>query len=174
MKSLCLTIALFVSMISAYAQKGNFQIGLAGEMAMPVGHFDNDFNTGFGGSVKALYGIGNKSQLTLTTGYDRFKAKGELSMFNSTVNIIPFLAGYRLATKGFYVEPQVGYGLYTFKVNFNGESPSETDGAFTYALGIGYTIHGIDCGVRYQAGRKDSDDISMIGLHIGYNISFRK
>ncbi len=177
MKKLILFLFFFAVIVTvATAQKGNNQIGIAAEMGLPIGHFDNDFNTGFGGSVKGLYGMGKAGQLTFTTGYTYYKAKGELAdFFHASSAIIPFLAGYRLNKSGFYAEPQIGFGLYRAQIKGYSEGKSsETDGAFTYAIGIGFVTHGIDAGVRYQGSKKGSDDITIIGIHIGYTFSFRK
>jgi hypothetical protein len=178
MKKSILFTLLFVSfIITSYAQKGNNQVGIAGEIGFPAGHFDNDFNTGFGGSLKGLWGIGKNDQLTFTTGYTYYKAKGQLTTFfpKAYSSIIPFLAGYRFNKSGFYAEPQIGFGLYRLKIgDYYGGKNSETDGAFTYGIGVGFVSHGIDAGVRYQEAKKGSDDITIIGVHIGYNISFRK
>jgi len=171
-KTIVLFTCVTIISCSTIAQKGNNQLGIGAEMAMPFGQFDNDFNTGFGGYLKGLFGIGKISQLTLTTGYSRHKAKGQLSWFHVSSHIIPFLAGYRISTKGFFVEPQLGYGLYYAEIkDYN---MSETDGAFTYAIGAGYVFHGLEAGVKYRGGKSGSDDVSVFAVHLGYNISFHR
>src|SRR3546814_15180377 len=62
-----------------------------------------------GGSIKALYGVDDVNQITLTAGYDTFKATHELLgvNINYSQDLIPILAGYRLRFPSLYVEPQV-------------------------------------------------------------------
>ena len=169
-KTIVLLACIIVNSFAAPAQKANNQIGIGAEIAMPSGQFDNDFNSGFGGYLKGLFGIGKMSQLTFTTGYNYHKAKGELSWYHASSFIIPFLAGYRLSAKGFFVEPQVGYGLYYAQIkDYN---MSETDGAFTYAIGAGYKFHGLEAGIKYRGGKSGSDDVSVVAIHLGYNFSF--
>jgi len=175
MKSIIVIVALlFIVAISVNAQKGNNQIGIAAQMGLPTGHFESNFKTGYGGSLKGLWGIGKTGQLTFTTGYTSFKSKGDLYHNFGASSIIPFLAGYRLQKNNFYVEPQVGYGLYILKIKVFGQKMSESDGAFTYAIGIGYAKNGFDLGVRYQGANKGSNDITIVGIRLGYNISFKK
>lgn len=176
-KSILILISLLFIITICKAQKGNTQLSIAGEIGFPIGHYDNDFNTGYGGSVKGLFGIGKSGQAIFTTGYSYYKAKGNLTTFfhNAYSSIIPFLAGYRFNKSGFYAEPQLGFGLYRLQIGdyYNGKN-SETDGAFTYAFGIGFVSHGIDAGVRYQGAKSGSDDITIIGIHVGYTISLKK
>jgi len=176
MKKILLVTAIFTSFISvAQSQRGRNQIGFASDIGLPMGHFDNDFNTGYGGSLKGLWGVAKSGQVTFTTGYTRYESKGELSNYHGSSGIIPFLAGYRLIKGGFYTEPQIGYGLYRLTLkDYTGEKLSETNGAFTYAIGVGFTTHGIDLGIRYQGAKKGSDDLTLVGIHVGYILSFKK
>jgi hypothetical protein len=82
------------------------------------------------------------------------------------MNIIPVLLGYRHNFNGLYVEPQAGYGSYAVKTSLGDAS----DGAFTWAVGVGYAKNGVDIGARYQSGQKDGS-ISLIGIHLGYNFT---
>jgi hypothetical protein len=170
-KLLLFASLLFAALFTVKAQKGNNQISVAAEVGIPTGDFNTGFKTGFGGSAKWLYGIGNTGQLTLTSGYTEFKAKDNTDEMGVSIGIIPILAGYRLSMHGLYVEPQLGYGVYRAKVKYQGVTLSSSSGAFTYAAGIGYAKDKIDIGVRYQAGRKDGDNIGLVGIHIGYNFS---
>jgi Outer membrane protein beta-barrel domain len=172
MKKLFLSAALlFAALFSVKAQRGNNQICVAAEVGIPTGDFNTGFKTGFGGSVKGLFGFGNTGQFTLTTGYSEYKAKESTSEMSASIGIIPILAGYRLSMNGLYVEPQAGYGIYSAKIKYQGESASSSSGAFTYAAGIGYAKNKIDIGVRYQGATEDGDNIGLVGIHIGYNFS---
>ena len=163
-------ILLFASVVMlstlVKAQQGKNQIGIAAEAALPIGDFADGYKTGVGGSLKGLYGVGESGQITFTTGYTAFKVKNS----EDTYSIIPLLAGYRHNfTGGVYVEPQLGYGIYRYHSDFLDET--ESDGAFTYAIGVGFAASGFDAGIRYQGASKDGSNISFIGVRVGYNFT---
>src|SRR5687768_491692 len=116
MKKIILVFACVVALSTVKAQQGNNQIGIAAQVGLPMGDFGDGFKTGIGGSVKGLLGVGQAGQVTFTTGYTSFSAKDEmvdgLGADKVKTSIIPLLAGYRHNFSGFYVEPQVGYGIY--------------------------------------------------------------
>lgn len=165
-------ILLFVSVITlsaVQAQQGKNQIGIAAEAGLPIGDFGDGFKTGIGGALKGLFGIGQSGQITFTTGYMSFKQK---DFDNNSATIIPLLAGYRHNfTGGVYVEPQLGYGIYGSKVEILGEDRTDSEGAFTYAIGVGFAASGFDAGVRYQGASKDGSNTSFIGVRVGYNFT---
>lgn len=170
----CLGLASF---IGANAQKGHNQIGIGPEVAIPVGDFGDGFKTGFGGSVKGMLGVGTAGQVTLTSGFTSFKAKGLESGEKFNASIIPILLGYRHNFNGFYVEPQAGYGIYGSKVSGmgNGFDGSNSTGAFTWAAGVGYAMQqGVDIAARYQSGHKDGSSTGIVGFTVRYNISLGK
>jgi len=157
------------SFIGVNAQKGNNQVGVAFDLGIPTGDFGDGFKTGFGGQIRGLLGVGTAGQVSLTTGYSSFKEKEETGM-DEKFSILPVLVGYRHNFSGFYVEPQVGYGSYGAKATVLGTESKSSEGAFTWAAGIGYAKNGIDLGARYQSGQKDGS-ISLIGIHLGYNFT---
>ncbi len=175
MKTLLLSFTLLLTaFFNAEAQKGNNQISVAAEVGLPTGDFSDGVKTGFGGSVKGLFGVAKTGHLTFTTGYSEYKAKESLDGMGFSIGIIPLLAGYRLSMNGLYVEPQAGYGIYSAKVKYEGDRISSSNGVFTYALGVGYAKNKIDMGVRYQAGTEDGETIGLVGIHVGYNFSLGK
>jgi hypothetical protein len=175
MKKITLAVVLLAaSFIGAKAQSGHNQIGIGADVAIPTGDFGDAYKTGFGGSVKGLFGIGSAGQITLTTGYTSFKAKGSTSDIDVKASIIPILAGYRHNFNGFYVEPEIGYGIYGSKVSGmgSGYDGSSSDGAFTWAAGIGYAMaQGLDLGARYQSASKDGSTTSLIGFSVRWNFT---
>src|SRR5215216_3257162 len=76
MKKIILVFACIVSLSSVKAQQGTNQIGVAADLGLPMGDFGDAFKTGFGGQVRGLFGVGTAGQITFTTGYSSFKAKG--------------------------------------------------------------------------------------------------
>lgn len=175
MKKILFVATLVVaSFIGANAQSGKNQIGIGPEVNIPTGDFGDGFKTGFGGSIKGMLGVGTAGQVTLTTGYTTFKGKNVPSGADFNYHIIPILAGYRQNFSGFYVEPQVGYGIYGSKISGfgSGLDGSSSDGAFTWAAGIGYAMEqGLDIGARYQSGHKNGSSIPLIGISVRWNFS---
>jgi hypothetical protein len=158
---------------SGFAQKGNNQVGAGADVSFPAGDFGEAFKAGVGLYVKGMYGIGEAGQITFTTGYSSFKAKGSTSDFKMTTGIIPLLAGYRHHFNGFFAEPQIGYGIYRIKVKgddvFEG---SDSEGAFTWAATAGYIFNkNIEVSARYQSGSKEGGSMGLFGLRVGYNFT---
>ena len=154
------------SFIGAQAQSGNNQVGIAFDLGIPTGDLGDAVKTGFGGQVRGLLGVGTAGQVSLTVGYSSFKEKEE-SGSDFKMTILPILAGYRHNFNGIYVEPQVGYGSYGAKATILGSEVSDSEGAFTWAAGIGYAKKNIEIGGRYQSGEKDGS-LSQFLIHVGY------
>ena len=176
MKKLVLAFSIAAFTLAANAQTGKNQIGVGADLGIPIGDFVDAFKTGFGGYAKGLFGIGQAGQITFTTGYSAFKAKGSTSEESITANIIPLMAGYRHNFSGFYAEPQVGYNIFGAKMKSQGESASDSKGGFGWAVGFGYVVSDFDLGVRYQGGKpgdsgEGSSDWSFVGIRVGYNFS---
>jgi hypothetical protein len=176
MKKVFLAICIASISVTGYAQSGTTKIGVGADLAIPVGDFGDLAKTGFGGYAKGLFGIGEAGQITFTTGYSSFKAKGSNSEESATLNIIPLLAGYRQNFSGFYAEPQIGYNIFGLKYKGGGQSASDSEGGFAWAVGFGYVVKNVDLGVRYQGGKPSgggdgSSDWSFVGIHVGYNFS---
>jgi hypothetical protein len=176
MKKVFLTIFGIVAIAAAsLAQKGNNQITPAVEIALPTGDAGDATSIGLGVTVKGLYGVGEAGQVTFTTGYLVAGAKKEFKdllgadKINSTM--IPLLAGYRHHFKGFYAEPQVGYGIYGAKIKGGDYDSSDSEGAFTWAAGIGYIYNNFEVGARYQSMHKDGESSGFVGFRVGYNFS---
>jgi opacity protein-like surface antigen len=173
MKKLFLLFSLFVVItINTNAQSGNNQLGIGLDLGIPIGDDSEALKLGIGGQLKGLFGVGTAGQITFTTGYMRFGVKDLPDDFDMSTSIIPLLAGYRHNFSGFYVEPQLGYGIYGLKMKGGGFDESDSEGAFTYAVGLGYAMtSGLDIGARYQGASKDGSSTSLIGIKLGYNFS---
>ena len=72
MKKLLLIFAIMISAFPSFSQKGHNQLGIGADIAFPTGDFKDEVNTGFGGYVKGLLGVGTNGQVTFTTGYTSF------------------------------------------------------------------------------------------------------
>jgi hypothetical protein len=172
-----LATALFTSV--SFSQKGNNQIGVGADISFPIGDFGDAFKTGFGGYVKGMYGVGTAGQVTLTTGYSSFKAKGSNDILKMTINVLPVLAGYRHYFSGLFAEPQIGYGNYTAKIKGEDEDleidGKDSEGSFTWAIGGGYVFNEkLEVSVRYQSANRNDSNLGLFGLRVGYNFSLRK
>ena len=173
MKKVLLVLVSAVGLTAAsYAQKGTTQIGVAAEVGLPMSDFGDAAKTGFGASVRGLFGIGTAGQISFTTGYTTYGAKDLPDGMSAHFNVIPLLAGYRHNFSGFFVEPQLGYGIYGAKVSVDGQgSASDSNGGFTWAVGAGYAKNNFEGGVRYQSASVQGSTMSLVGIHIGYNFS---
>ena len=157
----------------SFAQKGKSYLGVGGDLSLPTAEFGTYFKTGVGGYVKAMLGVGNSGAVTFTTGYSSFKEAGDFEDFTATQGVVPMLIGYRHNFNGFFVEPQIGYGIYPYKETSQefGFS-SESGGAFTWAAGVGYVFNNkIEVSARYQTGGQEGVNVGMFGLRVGYNFS---
>ena len=158
---------------SSFAQKGKNQLGFGADLSLPTSDFGNYFKTGAGGYVKGMLGVGKAGQVTVTTGYSSFKEAGDWEDFTTTVTIVPLLFGYRHNFNGFFVEPQLGYGIYGAKVtDFQEGFYTESGGAFTWAAGVGYIFNNqVEVSARYQSGGQQGTNFNLFGLRLGYNFS---
>lgn len=174
MKKVFLAICIVTVSTFSYAQKGNNQIGVGADVALPMGDFGDLAKFGFGGYAKFLYGIGEAGQITLTSGYTTYQSKtivkDAFGADKVSYSIIPALAGYRHNFSGFYAEPQVGYASIGSKIKGGPLDGSGSNGAFTWAVGFGYAKNGFEAGLRYQS-TEDNGSIAIAALHIGYNFS---
>ncbi len=172
MKKIILFFVSILTISTLQAQQGKNQIGIAAEAGLPIGDFADSYKTGIGGALKGLFGVGSSGQVTFTTGYMSFKGEESTDDFKYTATIIPLLAGYRHNfAGGLYIEPQLGYGIYGSKVEILDEDETDSEGALTYAIGIGFAASGFDAGVRYQGASKDGSNTSLIGVRVGYNFT---
>jgi hypothetical protein len=164
-----LFLFLCVSLIG-FAQQGKNQLSFGPEINIPAGNFADAYKMGFGGTIKGLYGIGSSGQLTLMLGYSSFKGKsgssGGYSYSDQTLNIIPYLLGYRQNLKSIYIEPEVGFATYATKIS----SFKETETRLTYALALGYALQHFDLGLRYQS----HVGMSLLAVRLAYVLAFEK
>jgi hypothetical protein len=157
------------------AQNGSNHIGIGATLGIPTGEFGDAAKVGFGGYIRGMIGVGTAGEVLLTTGYTSYGVKDLPSEIKASFFIIPILIGYRHNLNGFYLEPQLGIGMYGARASYNGDSDSDSKSAFTWSAGVGYRVNSFDIGLRYQSGKvKDADNpISIVGINIGFNIPFK-
>jgi opacity protein-like surface antigen len=175
MKKNLLSLVCFIFSFVTQAQQGSNHIGIGGTLGIPTGDFSDAVKVGYGGYVRGMVGVGNAGEATLTTGITSYRLKGLPPDVTAYYTIIPILIGYRHNLTGFYLEPQLGIGIYGAKATYSGQSNSDSKSAFTWAAGLGYQFSGIDIGLRYQSGKiKDAGSpFSIVGINVGYNIPLR-
>jgi len=179
MKKFFIIAAFSLLALSTYAQRGVNYLGLAFEAGLPTGDFSDAANVGVGGSLKALLGVGNSGdgQISFTTGYTSFKVKGFLGpSIKANYSIVPILLGYRHTFSGFFLEPKLGAGVYGLRGSVMGETESDSDAGFTWAMCTGWANkQGLEIGLRYQSGKlADADSpFSLFGVHVGYNFRLK-
>jgi hypothetical protein len=170
-KSFVVLLAILIS-AGAMAQKGKNYVGGGADLSLPLGVFADDFNKGVGFYVKGLLGVGQSGAVTFTTGYTALKEIADFDETSTKAGIVPLLVGYRHNFNGFFVEPQLGYGLYPYKHSSWEGFYTETGNAFTWALGAGYMFNNkIEVSARYQSGTSTGTTIGIFGLRLGYNFS---
>ncbi|RZJ25413.1 MAG: hypothetical protein EOO48_13690 [Flavobacterium sp.] len=179
MKKVLLLLVVLTMSLAGFSQKGKNAVGIGAEVGIPIGDFSSLCGVGVGGYFKALYGVGSAGQMTFTTGYSVFKVKEEIRVASGVdkvnVRITPLLLGYRQNFSGFYLEPQLGYGLLSAKATLGSVSATESDGAFTYGTAFGAALqNGLDIGASYRSMSKDGSSTSWISINIGYNFSLRR
>lgn len=173
-----LALLLMVTIVvgAVQAQKGANAVKVSAEAGFPL----KDFNPGAGGQVAFLYGIGRWGQIGLTTGFTTFTSNKTLvgGDFDPTrLTTIPVLLGYRHHFKGFYLEPQAGYGALNGRIDIGGDWARPSVGAFYWSAGAGYAHKSLDVGMRFQsahgtegrdAGTWHDKTFQFIGLHAGF------
>ncbi len=159
-----------------YAQKGLHKVvGVAAEVALPLGDFGNAYGVGLGATGKAFYGVTEKGAITGTLGYLRFGMKEDSNTMSGSMGMIPIMFGYRHDFGGLYAEPQIGIMMLKSKVKFDdmglglaGMSGTHSTSKVSLGLGGGYVFGDWDLAARFQL----VDNLNFIGVRIGYNFSF--
>lgn len=173
MRKTILATFVFFQCLSVNAQKGENILSLGGDIAIPTGDFGKGFNIGPGFRLKMLFGVTEFGYITATSGINFFGAKkdqlGPLEAAN--MRIIPILVGYRHTFSGFFLEPQLGFGIYGATVKYMGMTESGSSNAFTWAAGFGYMGKNVEVGLRYQSGEKDGQSFPLFGANVSYAFS---
>lgn len=184
MKLTKITMAVCIIALTAgttMAQSGRLSIGV--EFAQPLGDLGDNASTGFGGSLRYEFPMGDKLGITLTAGYITFGGKdidfGGQTFEGPSMNLIPVQAGLKFYFKeqqaGLYIMGEIGAHMASFG-EVNGESP---DGhtSMSYAPAIGFHMAKIDIGLRYQffslegvddAGETSTQTEGYVGLRAAF------
>ena len=165
MKRIYLFLGIFTILtLAGHAQTGHNQVSIGPEADIPVGTFGNAYKTGFGGTIKGLYGVGKTGQVTLTTGYSSFSGKDIYS--GQTFGILPILLGYRANLTGLYIEPFLGMARYATKAG----TYTFNETRFTYGGGIGFAMKALDLGARLQSHQ----GATLVAIRLAYAFNLAK
>ncbi|SOD13379.1 outer membrane beta-barrel protein [Pedobacter xixiisoli] len=175
-KILLFTVSVFTFSM-ANAQKGTNGIQIGARAAIPTEKLNKIANTGFGGSLKGMYGIGSKSsphQVTLEAGYNRFSLKDLPAGASGSYSAIPLYTGYRYLFGKVIFDTQVGFSINRIAgESAAGIKASDSQTAFGWAAGVGYLINKVEVGVKYHSSHSDNDtySIKFVGFRVGYNFA---
>lgn len=173
MKKICLIVATLIAFQTyIHAQKGVNKLTLAADIGVPMGDFGELANVGAGVMGKFLFGVSESGQISATTGVTLHGSKMDFmgQDIKLTMRVIPILGGYRHNFNGLFIEPQAGVGIFGATAKYQGQSDSDSDNGFAWAVGFGYAKNNIEAGLRYQSF-ENNGSLSVVGIHIGYNFS---
>ena len=163
------------------AQSGRLSIGL--EVAQPLGDFGDGSGTGFGGSLRYEFPMGDKLGLTITAGWMTFGGEDieysfggyDTTIAGPSISMIPVQAGLKFYFKeqqaGLYLMGEIGAHSLSFG-EVNGVSMDGHTG-LSYAPAIGFHMKKIDIGLRYQffdfaGGESEGSTEGYVGLRAAF------
>ena len=103
--------------------KGLFLIGLAFDVAFPLGDLGDFYSTGFSAHAMVAYMIARSILLNLSVGYVSFSEKESIENFDQSFSWIPILLGLNYVfNPGQNFRPFIGlaFGLYLLRSSFSG------------------------------------------------------
>jgi hypothetical protein len=140
------SLLLFSSLI--FAQNGSKSLQISGEAIIPA----LQEATGFGLSLKGLYGITQTGQLTLSGRFSKYKLKNIDGAKEAIVRLVPFLVGYKQNIRQFFIEPKVGMGELGGKLFLSGGDYSRPSvWAIFGGLEAGLNLKRISLGINFLA-----------------------
>lgn len=168
MKKILLTIAAITCISLASFSQGRFSVG--GELALPVGDWDEFLGLGFGGSVRYESAINDNINWMGTAGFLSFGEKDDSGV---TVTMIPVFGGVKYyfteSFGGFYGGAELGVSFNKIKVDLGSlGSGEESSTDFGFAPQVGYHLGSIDISARYLIISVDGEDANSLGFRIAY------
>ena len=157
-----LIVGLVAVCISHYSQAQSGRLSVGFEIAQPSGDFADFAGTGYGGSLRYEFPMGDRLGLGLTAGYLTFGGEDE----GPDWVMIPVQA----FLKFYFSENQGGlYGFADVGVHNTSIDVEGVDGTtnFSYAPGIGFHMDKLDFGFRWQFVDEETT-FSYLGLRIAF------
>mgnify|MGYP003411599368 CR=1 FL=1 len=165
-------LILFTAAANAQEVKNQFAFGP--EIAFPTGYFGRSYSVGVGSNLRLLLAVNKTGQVGITSGYTSFSAKGSTDQIGAKYAVIPVLLGYRhFVNTTFCLEPQAGIGFYNLRVRYLGIKESNTETAFTWAMGAGFYANGFELGVRFQSGLTEAVKANQVVLRLNYHLNLK-
>lgn len=169
------SIVLFFFATTSFAQQVKNQFAFGPEIAFPTGYFGRSYNVGVGSNLRLLLAVNKTGQVGITSGYTSFSAKGSTDQVGARYAVIPVLFGYRhFVNPAFCLEPQAGIGFYNLRVRYMGIKESNTETAFTWAMGAGFYANGFELGLRFQGGLTQEIKANQVVLRFNYHLDLKK
>jgi hypothetical protein len=145
-KTTCIFFLCLFSFSGLRAQRSVIEIGP--EINLPAGNSTNVSSIGWGGYLKAAWGLSTKFSLTASGGVVSFLGKRIYGPRTQTLSYVPIKAGLKYYTdEQFYIEGQLGAAI-----GLNGTKKT----SFAWSPGIGTVIKSrksnnqLDLGLRYE------------------------
>lgn len=116
--------------------------------------------------LRLQHDLGERTSLTLTTGYYGFIGKPEIAGVKIGSDLIPLKAGAKFFFGNtFYVQPEVGISFST-KENYGNP--------FTWAPSLGYANNKWDFALRYEGFEYENSSAGMVALRVAYAFKVTK
>lgn len=169
MKKVFLFVAVLCT-LAGQAQKEANRLVIAADLDVPAGQFADAVRFGGGPLAKLLFGVSPEGDVTATTGISLYEVNhdGFPDGWKASYSIVPFLLGYRHHFSGLFLEPQIGVGIYGYRVRYQGPANTISESLFTWAVGLGYARDKIELALRYQSGEKQGESLGEVAVHVGY------
>lgn len=154
---LFLTLAVFCQV--AFAQDDEdkvFKFGVGGTISVPLGDLKESTTYGVGFEVTGVYSITENIAAFAQTGINVFKGQSNYGYDDASLLNIPFLAGARFKTGGFFIGAGAGYGRFT--------SDGTTLSGFMYSPQVGYDLGKMQVLLHYSATSVTGGTLSYVGL----------
>ena len=171
----CLVI-LFFLMVSfrGYAQYGEDYLNIGVDAGITLNEFYQvQFPAGFGASIKGLYGVGLKGQVSLTGHYMYFPLEQSFALpqgENLTLHVIPVFLGYRVNFDKFFLEPQVGGAMLINRFKNEPDVFHESTRKFSFATEAGYVFNLVEVSFRYQHAGTAPNHLGLLVIRAAYKI----
>ncbi len=175
---LCLLLANSFTLISKAQNRSNeFTINI--EPALGKESF------GLGLFGKYGYGVSKSSLITISAGISKFSNSGYKPIEDRVkTTIIPLLVGYKHYFHSFFVEPQIGLGSLSGRIDIGGDFSRPSVAVAIGSISAGYRFNSkFNAGLRFlaahgiessNAGYWYNKDFNYYSLFFGYNIMHSK
>jgi len=157
-----LIVGLVAVCISHYAQAQSGRLSIGFEAAQPTGDLGDAVSTGYGGSLRYEFPMGDRLGLGLTAGYITFGGEDDGPDW-AMIPVQAFLKFYLSENQG-GLYGQADVGMHNTSIDIEGSDGSTN---FSYAFGLGFHMSKLDLGVRWQQVQEDQS-YSYVGLRIAF------